>query len=303
MPVSQEANGIGPIGVGVIVWLVSLAVCAVMIARHPPTLRRASDIGHLPVIGPPLRFTWKRLGPSTAPLRARLGLNGVALLVMLLGLVLVVALAIGFTALLEDVLDGGGLAQFDDAGAHWLAGHRESWLTAALLVITRMGNTGWQTAVMALVCAFTAFRGRTRVPIVVGLVGGLGIALVIVVAKHLVSRPRPPQPYALLYPNGMSFPSGHATGAAAVGLLCAWMLCRWVVRRWSIQVAVWAVTAALVSLIGFSRPYLGVHFVTDVLAGWLLGAAWAGSVVLLASWWLDSTRIGPPPRDSVSPGC
>jgi undecaprenyl-diphosphatase len=292
---------IGVIGVGVIGWLVALVAASIAVARHrPPPVHGYAEI---PVVGPILQSAWNRLGPLTFPLRARLGVNGVALVALLLGLGVVVALAVGFTALLDDVLEGEGLAQFDDPAAIWLAGHRELWLTNVLLVVTRIGNTGSQTVVMTLVCLLAAVTARAWAPVVVGLVGGLGIALIIVVAKHLVGRPRPPQPYALLSPHGLSFPSGHAAGAAAVGVLCAWMLCRWVVRRWPLQVGVWSVTIAAVGLIGFSRPYLGVHFVTDVLAGWLLGAAWAGSVILLAAWWLDSQRPSRAARNSVTPRC
>jgi undecaprenyl-diphosphatase len=63
-----------------------------------------------------------------------------------------------------------------------------------------------------------------------------------------------------------------------------------VVGRWGVQVGVWAVTVALIVLIGFSRVYLAVHYPTDVLAGWFLGAAWAGVVILLAEWWSTTTR-------------
>ena len=296
MSFGAGATQIGMIGIGVIGSLMVLIASSIALARHrPPPIR---GFGELPVVGPVLQFAWNRLGPLSSPLRARLGVNGVALVALLLGLGVVVALAVGFTALLDDVLEGEGLAQFDDPAALWLAGHRELWLTNVLLVITRMGNPGSQTVWITLFCLVAAAAARSWAPILVGLAGGLGISLVIVVAKHLVGRPRPPQPYALLSPHGLSFPSGHAAGAAAVGLLCAWMLCRWVIRRWPLQVVVWAATVAAVSLIGFSRPYLGVHFVTDVLAGWLLGAAWAGSVILLAAWWLDSQRTG---RRPVTP--
>jgi undecaprenyl-diphosphatase len=63
------------------------------------------------------------------------------------------------------------------------------------------------------------------------------------------------------------------------------MLCRWVVRRWAGQVAVWALTITAIIVIGFSRLYLGVHFVTDVLAGWLLGTAWTATIIIVTSWW------------------
>ena len=215
------------------------------------------------------------------------------------GLFVVGALAVGFTALLDDVLEGEGIAQFDDPISSWLAGHREVWLTKVLLGVTRLGNVDAQTVWLVLVCAVSAVWARTWVPVLVGVAGGGGIALVIVAAKELVGRQRPALPYAVMPVDGFSFPSGHATGAAAVGLLGAWMLCRWVVRRWAAQVAVWATTISMIGLIGFSRCYLGVHFVTDVLAGWLLGAAWAGSVILLASWW---SRAKSPPDRSVQRG-
>ena len=83
-------------------------------------------------------------------------------------------------------------------------------------------------------------------------------------------------------------------------MLSAWMLCRWVVHRWAVQVGVWAVTVVVIGLIGFSRPYLGVHFVTDVLAGWLLGAGWATAVIVAASWW--SRTASPPPAPSAALG-
>ena len=70
------------------------------------------------------------------------------------------------------------------------------------------------------------------------------------------------------------------------------MLCRWVAHRRVVQIAIWAVTAALIVLIGFSRVYLAVHFPTDVLAGWFLGAAWAGAVILLAEWWSNTRADG-----------
>jgi len=275
--------GIGPVGWGVVVFLVVLAMVSVGLARNP------LDWSRLRFVERVLRFIPGRLDAAAARLRTRLGISGAAMAAGVAGVLLVGALAVGFTALLDDVLEGEGFAQFDNSIAHWLAGHREVWLTKVLLGVTRLGNTDAQTVWLVLVCVVAAALARSWVPVVVGVAGGGGIAVVIVIAKTLVGRQRPALPYAVMPVNGFSFPSGHATGAAAVGLLGAWMLCRWAVRRWPAQVAVWAATIGMIGLIGFSRCYLGVHFVTDVLAGWLLGAAWAGSVILLASWWSRAT--------------
>lgn len=106
-------------------------------------------------------------------------------------------------------------------------------------------------------CVLAAVRARSWLPVLVGVAGGGGVGLVIVIAKHLVGRPRPGLPYALIPAPGFSFPSGHATGAAAVGILGAWMLCRWVIRRWAIQVAVWAATVTAIVLISSPGPIWG----------------------------------------------
>ena len=124
---------------------------------------------------------------------------------------------------------------------------------------------------------------------VLALVGVSGIALVVVTAKALVVRDRPPLPFAVIAEDGYSFPSGHATGTAAIALLSAWMLTRWLITSWTGRVIVWTMAIASAAVIGFSRVYLGVHYVSDVLAGWLLGMTWAGVVILVGSWW-DNTR-------------
>ncbi len=276
----------GPITWGVLVFLALLAGVSAWVALHPLNWQRPPFIGLL------IRLVPMPLDAMASRVRTRLGISGVAMAVGAAGLLAVGTLAVGFTALLDDVLDGEGIAQFDEPIAHWLAGHRELELTKVLLNVTRCGNVDAQTVWLVLVCALCAVWARSWVPVLIGVAGGGGIALVIVIAKALVGRQRPALPYAAMPVDGFSFPSGHATGAAAVGLLTAWMLCRWIVLPWAARVTVWAITIAMIGLIGFSRCYLGVHFVTDVLAGWLLGAAWAGLVILLASWWSRATTLG-----------
>jgi undecaprenyl-diphosphatase len=94
------------------------------------------------------------------------------------------------------------------------------------------------------------------------------------VLKQVYGRPRPD-----LVPHGRdvysaSFPSGHSTMAAATFLTLATVIASLEPRR-ATKVLVYVIAAALIVLIGFSRVYLGVHWPSDVLAGWSLGTGWA----------------------------
>lgn len=96
-------------------------------------------------------------------------------------------------------------------------------------------------------------------------------------AKQLIGRPRPPVMYHLLVESDASFPSGHATGSAAFYLALALVISptlRHRLARMSVVVA----AATLAALVGWSRVVLGVHWVTDIAAGWLLGVAVAVAV-------------------------
>ena len=283
----------GAVGVGLAAAVLLLAGGAIWVARHP-WRDMSHSLDRIPAVSRFRRWYTTHFGELTAELLDRLGRRGVAAAALLAGLLGVMVLAVGFTALLDDALEGDGVAQIDRPAASWLATHREGWLNTSLTVLTHLGDPAAQTIWLTVVCAVAAWRARSWLPVILGAVGGIGIAVVLVTAKAVVGRQRPDPPFALVASHGYSFPSGHAAGAAAVGLLSAWMLCRWVVHSWAGQVAVWALSIAFVGVVGFSRLYLGVHFVTDVLAGWLLGTGWAATVALVAAWWSgpDRPRIG-----------
>lgn len=292
----MQANPFGVIGLGLIAALLLLGGLAVWVARHPQWRGVPHSLAVLPVIDRLRVWAAAHFGGFMTAMRDRLGRQWAAAAALLAGLIAVSVLAVGFTALLDDALEGDGIAQFDEPVVAWLAAHREGWLNTALTLVTHLGDPPAQTIWLIVACTLSAWRSRSWLPVILGLVGGIGISVILVTAKTLVGRQRPELPFALVDSHGFSFPSGHAAGAAAVGLLCAWMLSRWVVHRWAAQVAVWALTITAIIMIGFSRLYLGVHFVTDVLAGWLLGTAWTTTVILVTAWWSR------PERPRILPG-
>lgn len=132
------------------------------------------------------------------------------------------------------------------------------------------GPTGWRVLAGVAAVAFR-LRGRRRPAWQIALTMA-GAAVLSGGTKALVGRPRPALAVLLDRPSSKSFPSGHAlTSFVAVGLLVLllWPSCS-ARQRTLLLIA----AALLVAAIGVSRLALGVHFLTDVLGGWLLGALW-----------------------------
>ena len=102
--------------------------------------------------------------------------------------------------------------------------------------------------------------------------------------KNLIQRERPAQTVAELVLTSYSFPSGHALGSTAVYVTLALLVSRQLARRRGRFLLVGA-AVLLAGLIGFSRLYLGVHYLSDVAAGWAGGLGCALLAAWLQDWW------------------
>lgn len=154
----------------------------------------------------------------------------------------------------------------------------------AMRDLTALGGITVLTLLTLSVLAFLLLRGKRSSALFLA-IAVLGGQLLSHGFKTLFSRPRPD-----LVPHGVevvtaSFPSGHSMMAAVTYLTLAVMLAR-MDSRIRIRAFFVAVAATLAILVGVSRVYLGVHWPSDVLAGWTLGAAWA-LIVWLAARWLE----------------
>jgi undecaprenyl-diphosphatase len=151
------------------------------------------------------------------------------------------------------------------------------WMLDLMRDITALGSTVILTLWVAVTALFIAFSGRPRVCVFVVAATATG-ALMSTALKIFFDRERPDVLAHDLYVSTASFPSGHAMGSTLVYLTLGALIAELVRLPW-LKVYVIAVAAFLAGLVGFSRLYLGVHWPTDVLAGWAAGAAWA-----IASW-------------------
>jgi len=154
--------------------------------------------------------------------------------------------------------------------------HRD-FFTVFFKIITYSAN--WQTIVIFCAVFLTIKRTRIRVGIPLSFVSAISTILYKSV-KLFYARPRPEIGFHLIEQGGLSFPSGHSmTGLVFYGLLIYFIEKYGIENR--AQKALMSLLVALIVLIGFSRVYLGVHYPTDVLAGWFLGISILASAITI----------------------
>ncbi|MDB5460529.1 MAG: phosphoesterase [Caulobacteraceae bacterium] len=189
------------------------------------------------------------------------------------------ALLLSFRAIADEVGEGGTHA-FDTAILYALRvpGHPQTpigpwWLTTAATDVTSLGSITVLSIIVLLVFGLIASLRRVREASVL-LVASVGGMLLTALLKDVFQRDRPPLVLHLAPAVNASFPSGHATLSATVYLTLGALIAHFAGRR---RVRIYALSAAVILalIVGFSRVYLGVHWPTDVLAGWCVGSAWA----------------------------
>jgi undecaprenyl-diphosphatase len=272
------AAGFGVLSIIFVVTLLTFLAAGALIAHFPAIFVKLGNWAFVGRVG-------KQVNRRVEILAQRLSMDVAVAASLLAGIIVVAVLAVCFAELLDNVLENDLVALVDHPIEQWAASHRDQWLTAVMKIVTLFGKVVALTLIASLVAGSLAWRNRSWLPVVLATaaLGGVGIALV--TTKAVVGRSRPPSVFALTHEDGFSFPSGHATGTAATAVLCAWLVTHWLVRSWTARVAVWTFASAYVGLICFSRVYLGVHYFSDVVAGAMLGAAWAGGIIVIGSWW------------------
>jgi membrane protein DedA with SNARE-associated domain/membrane-associated phospholipid phosphatase len=262
----------------VLVVVGAIVLAARWIAAHPDRVRAAADRQLQRPLVRRLRGRYQR---QLAFLARRLQPQGALGLTLTLTALALVTAGWAFGALLQDVVAHDELALVDQPIWRVFVAHREAWLTTGMRGASDLGNTSVLAGL--LVAAGLAWRWRTRSWQPLGLLGAAlaGAWELSTITKQLTHRPRPPAAQAIGHWAGFAFPSGHATHAAAVYGMLAWLLAA-TTPRWGRKVGLWAAAVVVVGLVGVSRLYLGAQWLTDVLGGYALGAAWLAGLLTLA---------------------
>ena len=164
----------------------------------------------------------------------------------------------------------------DSSAWNFFVEHRPAWLVDLAKFLAFIGDETVLLPLTLVVAAAAVLRGRRTVAAVAPFVAMFSTAAVVAVSKAAFGRERPPVAERLVEVGSASMPSGHAAYAAALAAV-AWVTLG---ERTDPRVTrVAAVTLAL--LAGLARLVLGVHWLSDVLVGWLVGALVGGGVVAL----------------------
>jgi membrane-associated phospholipid phosphatase len=209
------------------------------------------------------------------------------------------ALVVGFAAavfafahLTEDYLTGDPIVRWDVRFAAWLHEHASHPLVRVFDVITLAGNSVVLFVVVAAIGIVLLRRAHPNEAAVIAFAFG-GSAIVNALLKLLFHRARPE--VAFVHLDTYSFPSGHAAVSSATFTTIAFLLGR---RYRSLRARLLISLGTLVAilLVGFSRLYLGAHYLSDVLAGISFGFAWAMLCLIAYTLWGERNVLDLIPR-------
>ena len=161
----------------------------------------------------------------------------------------------------------------------------EPWIALAAIGLTKLGNW-WTVVPVTLAGAAWFFYQRKPWAALTLLTCSFGGRVLVILQKDYFARLRPEEHLRMVEVNYMSFPSGHATNAIVVYFALALLLFEDPKHR---RIAA-TCALALALLIGASRPALGVHWPSDVVAGWAFGLLWVGLVFAVMERWKPAVR-------------
>lgn len=227
--------------------------------------------------------------------RSREGWGELVIVLTLLALSLAVWV---FAELVDDAVEGDYLdverkimLAFREPG-NPAAGIGPPWVLNVVRDVTALGSVAVLTLLVALVIGLLLLkhRRRTALFILVATVGGTTIGSGF---KAALARPRPDIVPHLMEVTSLSFPSGHSMMSSVVYLTLGALLGQTMARRRE-KIYLFGAAIFLTVLVGLSRVYLGVHYPTDVLAGWSAGTAWALGCWVIARWLQHRGNLGKP---------
>ncbi len=171
----------------------------------------------------------------------------------------------------------GDTQQFDLAVRAWVHRFASPAMTRTMTIFSLMGYNILIAELLVALVAFLTLRWRRAfLWLTISMTGSLLLDLAL---KYAFQRPRPVAFFGVA-PHSYSFPSGHALCSFCFYLVLAGLLSARI-KSLVLRIVIWTLAVAMVTMIGLSRIYLGVHYPSAVIAGYLAAAVWVGAVIVL----------------------
>lgn len=233
------------------------------------------------VVGAVIGARWHRRHPHALAMKAealwtqlgrRWSTHAYLSMHLIVGLCVSVLALWAFAALADDVAEREWITQFDVALDDSLHAHSTRAGIRVARLLSDVGSPIAMTLLM-IVVAIVLWVRRERILLATWLAAFVGGSVLDQALKFFFRRPRPTFDTPIITARGFSFPSGHAMGSLIGFGLVAYLLTR-AARSSALRASIVAAAVVLVAAIGVSRLYLGVHFFSDVIAGYAAGIVW-----------------------------
>ena len=210
---------------------------------------------------------WKRIILRLDP-RAYLTLH------IVIGLVACLVTAWLFAVLLDSVREHDVLVHRDEAVATWFHTNGTALGDRIFVIISMIGSPA-AMAVLFGAAVLYLWRAKQRPLLVAWALSYVGGTVLDGIMKDVIRRPRPEFAAKFLHFQSWSFPSGHSMGSLIGFSMLAYTIIKvGKIESLAARVAIWAAALIMIALVGYSRIYLAVHYLSDVVAGYTLGLLW-----------------------------
>ena len=203
------------------------------------------------------------------------------------GLVLAIC-SLGFFAWLADEVFEGGTKVFDENVRDYVHGFASPALTAAMKFFSFAGSPLVLTIFGIIIVTIFILQKHKRA-VVLFLIAMAGELILDLSLKTFFQRTRPEPFFGYVLPSSYSFPSGHALGSFCFFGTLAWLVTARI-ENTPLKIIIWITAIFLIAAIGISRIYLGVHYPSDVIAGYTTGIFWVLTVAL-GDFWMRQKKV------------
>jgi membrane-associated phospholipid phosphatase len=222
--------------------------------------------------------TSPRLGPLGS-LKRYFSSNTLLAITASVGGLVILGLTAASAGIYDAVAEKDGISGLDQPALNQVIAWRTPLANHLWTGFTDLGGALGMTLIAGAITLLMVWRWRSLTPLILMIIAVAGSLTFTTVGKAIVGRPRPPLSDAVPpYEHAFSFPSGHTLNSTVIAGMVAYLIARRLTSRLGIALCV-VLAVGWAAAMGFSRIFLGHHWLTDVIFAWILGLAWLAALI------------------------